>query len=217
MGKTKLPKIEVNVRDHVGSRYAARLRGAGQLPAVIYGHKQEPIHVSLDQKHFSDLLHQHTHLLEVTIDSEPQPCLIKDVQWNHLGSEVLHVDLTRVDLTERVTVNIGLELTGEAVGLKEGGALLEHPLSELEIECLAASIPDSIRVDVSDLTVGATVTVGDIELPPGVTAVANPETVIASIRVLAEQPEEEPVIETAEGEPEIIGKKAEEEEAPKED
>ena len=210
----QLPEIEVESRDQMGSRPSMRLRAAGRLPAVIYGHKQDPVHVTMDQKQFTDLLHRQTHLLEVSMGSSSESCLIKDVQWNHLGSEILHVDLTRVDLTERVTVNVQLELAGEAVGLKETGAILEHPLSEIEIGCEAANIPASIRVDVSGLEVAGSIYVRDIEFPEGVVPETDPDTVIASIRVLAEEAEEEPIAETTEGEPEVIGRKEEEPETP---
>ena len=209
MTTTQLPRIDVDLRQ-IGTRHAVRLRRAGRLPMVIYGHKQDPLHVSVDYKQFIDLLHRNTHLLEVVTASKTEPCLIKDVQWNHLGSIVVHADLTRVDLTERVTVNVSLELTGEAMGLKETGTLLEHPLNEIEVQCQAANIPDAIRLDVSKLGVGESITVAALPLPEGVEAVTDPETVVAVIRLLAEEPEEEQAAEAAEGEPEVIGKKAEE-------
>ncbi len=209
MATAQMPTIEAQGRPATGSRATARLRAAGRLPAVIYGHKQDPVHVSVDQKLFVDLLHRHTHLVEVSIDSSAEPCLIKDVQWNHLGSKILHVDLARVDLTERVTVSVEIEMVGEAIGLKEAGVLLEHPLTEIEIECEAANIPASIRVDISALDVGKSICVSDVQLPEGVLPASDPDSVIASIRVLAEEPEEESIAETTEGEPEIIGKKEE--------
>src|SRR6266480_776211 len=124
MATTKIPQVQVQPRQRTGSRYAARLREAGRLPAVIYGHKTEPLHVSLDRRQIVDLIYAHAHLLEVMLDSQPQPVLVKDVQWDHLGTTIVHLDLTRVDLTERVKVHVPLALTGEAPGLKEEGAIL---------------------------------------------------------------------------------------------
>ena len=209
MATKELPRIAVEIRTELGSRHAARVRDAGRLPAVIYGHKQDPIHVSFDQKQFTDVLHQQAHLIEVVIDSTAESCLIKQVQWNHLGSQIQHVDLTRVDLKEHVTISVQLQLTGDAVGLKEAGSLLEHPLKEVDVECEAANIPASLRVDVGNLGVGQSITVGDIQLAEGIVMVTDLDTVIASIRVLAEEAEEEPP-EAAEGEPEVIGKEVEE-------
>ena len=209
MATQQIPQIEVEKREHVGTRYARRLRQEGRLPAVIYGHKQDPVHVSLDRREFTDLLHHHTHLLEVKVDENAAPCLIKDVQWDHLGAEVVHVDLTRVDLTESVTVEVEIQLAGEPVGLKETGTILEQLLSMLEIECLATQIPEEIRVDVSHLNVGESTTVGDLALPEGVKATAAPETLVARVEEVR-RVEEEEVVEEVEGEePAVIGREAE--------
>jgi large subunit ribosomal protein L25 len=205
-----LPKITVERRDKIGSRYALRLRQAGRLPAVIYGHKQEAVHVSLDRKLVTNLLMANTHIVEVQFDGQSQPVLIKDVQWDHLGSLIVHLDLTRIDLTERVTVHVPLVLTGEAEGLKEEGAILEHPLTSMEIECLATEIPDQIKVDVTTLKVGHTVLVKDIKLPAGVTTKLEPEMLVAGISVVKEVVVEVVPVEGAVAEPEVIGRKLEE-------
>ncbi len=208
MTTTQIPQIAGQVRDRLGSRDTARLRTRGQLPAVIYGHKRDPMHICVDAKQVTDLLHHRAHLVEVVLDSTSEPCLIKDVQWDHLGSDILHIDLTRVDVTERVAVRVDLVLTGDPVGLKESGTFLQHPINELDVSCLASQIPDQIKADISGLTPGATFTVADLKLPAGVTVNADPETVIASIQVISEQPESE--LEpgpTAASEPEVIGKK----------
>lgn len=209
MAKREIPKIKVENRTVLGSRYSHRLRKTGKLPAVIYGHHQDPIHVSVDGDELHDLLHKNTHLLEVLIGSKSEPCLVRDVQWNHLGSEILHVDLARVDLTERVHVEVEIELTGEAVGLKEAGAFLEQQLTMLEIECLATEIPDKIKVDVSELKVDEAVTVAHVKLPEGVTTKEDPETIIAAIHIIAEEVAA-PVAAEGAAEPEVIGKKVEE-------
>ncbi|MEX0774964.1 MAG: 50S ribosomal protein L25 [Phycisphaeraceae bacterium] len=210
MATTTIPKIKVHKRERTGSRYAARLREKGQLPAVVYGHGQEPLHVSLDAKEMDHLLHQHTHILEVEADGKTEPCLIKDVQWDHLGSTVVHVDLARVDLSESVTVEVDLVLVGEAPGLKETGAILEHPVAVIEIECLATQIPQNIKVDVSALNAGDVITVADLKLPEGVTTTLDEDTVLATVTIVQEAVEE--VIAPAAGgeEPEVIGRKPEE-------
>lgn len=210
MAKREIPKVKVQHRDRLGSRYAARLRKAGQLPVVIYGHKKEAIHATANAEEFHDLLHRNTHLVEVVVDKSTEPCLVKDVQWDHLGSVIVHVDLARVDLNERVKVEVPLVLVGEAPGLKETGAILEHPFTEIEVECLATEIPDNVKADVSNLKVDDTLTVKDIKLPEGVTTTLDPDTIIAVITVVKEEVVE--VAAPAEGstEPEVIGKKVEE-------
>ncbi len=210
MATKEIPQIQVEKRERIGSRYAARLRQKGLLPAVIYGHGRDPLHVSLNRKKFSDLLHGHTHILEVKLGNETDPCLIKDVQWDHLGDTLMHVDLARVDLNERVTVEVELKLVGDAPGLKEAGAILEHPVSMIEIECLATQIPDSIIVDVSGLNAGDAIIASELKLPDGVTTTLDEDTVVATISIIAEAEEAE-VVEGATGtEPEVIGKKLEE-------
>lgn len=209
MAKREIPQLKVASRERLGKRYSMRLRKDGRLPAVVYGHGQDPVHVSADAKEVRTLLHANTHLLNVVLDARTEPCLIKDVQWDHLGSDIVHVDLARVDLTEKVRVEVAIELVGEAIGLKETGTILEHFLNELEIECLATDIPENIKVDVSELKVDEEITVGQVKLPEGVTTTADADTVIAAVHVLAE--ETEPVAaEGATAEPEVIGKKAEE-------
>jgi large subunit ribosomal protein L25 len=210
MAKREIPKEKVQQRDRLGSRYAARLRESGQLPVVIYGHKKDPIHASAVAEEIHDLLHRHTHLVEVVVDSTTEPCLVKDVQWDHLGSKIVHIDLARVDLNERVTVDVPLVLVGEAPGLKEAGAILEHPVTEIEVECLATEIPESIKADVSQLKVDDALTIGEIKLPEGVTTTLDADTIVAVISVVKEEVAEPVVAAEGGAEPEVIGKKAEE-------
>jgi len=210
MATHEIPKITVEPRQRIGTRYARRLRDAGRLPAVIYGHQKQPLHVSVDRKQLVELLHHNAHLLEVVADGQTQPCLIKDVQWDYLGANIVHVDLARVDLTEHVTVSVDLVLTGEAKGLKIVGALLEHQLSQIEIECLATEIPEKVEVDVSELDVDQTLTIADVKLPEGVTTTEDPETIVAHI-VVQEEVEEEAPVEVEGEEPEVIRAKKEEE------
>ena len=206
MSTQQIPQIQSTPRQQLGTRASAALRTEGRIPAVIYGHKQDPDHVSLDRKLLTGLLHHHAHLVEVTGEGQSQPCLIKDVQWDHLGSQILHVDLTRVDLTEQVVVEVEIELVGEAVGLKESGAYLEHPATHVQVKCLASQIPDSIRVDISQLGVGESITVGELSLPQGVSIEGDPEAVVASVHLTSASDETEAVAEATD-EPELIGKK----------
>jgi len=200
-----IPQLKAESRERLGSRYAARLRNQGRIPAVIYGHKQDASHVSLDRLEVTDILHHNAHLIEVCVADGVEPCIIRDVQWDAIGSKITHIDLTRVDLTERVTVEVAIEIHGDPKALKEPGAILEHPLSEIEIECLANQIPEVIRVDVSELKVGQTITVADLKLPEGVTATQDPETIIAAIHVVEEDAD---AAAAPVAEPEVIGRPA---------
>jgi large subunit ribosomal protein L25 len=206
----EIPTLPGEQRQHLGSKDAHLLRKAGRIPAVIYGHQQDPLHVSLDAKKVSELVEHHAHLVKVNLDAGTEQCLLKELQWDYLGSSLIHVDLERVSADERVTVSVGIEVTGEAVGLKEAGAFLEQPTAELEIECLATDIPELITVDVSELKVGETLTVADLKLPEGVKATADPDMVIAAVHMAAAEEEEAEVAAGTE-EPEVIGRKPGEE------
>lgn len=210
MSSHAIPQVKVESRQRIGSRYAKRLRDAGRLPAVIYGHQQDPMHVSFNSKEVVTHLLNRAHLLQVSNNGSTESCLVKDVQWNYLGTQIIHIDLARVDLSETVEVEVALEIVGEAVGLKEAGALLSHPLSAIEIECRADQIPEVITLDVSALNVNESITAADLKLPAGVACTMDPETLLASISIQAEEPEEEAVAEAGDGEPEIIGAKEKE-------
>ena len=118
-----IPTLESQLRERTGSRYAQRARAEGSMPAVIYGHGQDPVHITVNTKAFTDILHHEAHLIDVVIDGKSEHCLVKDVQWDYLGREIIHVDLARVDLKEEVEVEVELQLTGDAIGLKEDGTL----------------------------------------------------------------------------------------------
>jgi large subunit ribosomal protein L25 len=208
-----MPKIETQTRDRIGSRYAARLREAGRLPAVVYGHGQEPLHLSVDAKRFVEVLHDNTHLVELALDGKAEACLIKDVQWDYLGKKIIHVDLARVDLTEEVEVEVEIEFVGEPVVLKTPGALFEHPETTLLVSCLANNIPERITVDISGLQADELITIGDLKLPEGIKAVGDEDTMICRISIVEETEDETPTGDAG-AEPEVIGRgKAEEGEA----
>ncbi len=208
MAQGQLPRISIEKRERVGSRYAARIRKEGKLPAVVYGHGADPVHVTVDKRSFVDILHRNAHLIEADVDGTVEPCLVKEVQWDHLGKEIIHVDLARVNLTEEVEVEVGLEFVGEPAALKTPGAVLEHPQTQIRIRCTAGNIPDQIRVDISDLGLDQMITVADLKLPEGVKAEAEEETLVARISVVEDTSDED---EAGGAEPEVItrGKKEE--------
>ncbi len=212
MAKHEIPKLAAEMRNQTGSRPTTRLRESGQLPAVIYGHKQETIHVSVDAKEMLELLHRNTHVLEIVSESSAESCLIKQVQWDHLGAQIIHVDLARVDLTERVRTHVILELTGDPIGLKESGAFLEQHHPQIEVECQAAAIPDQLTADISELDAGKPLTAAELSLPDDIGCTLPPETILASISTSVEEPDDAESVEAeaAENEPEVIGAKQDE-------
>lgn len=212
MAQGQLPRIAVEKRERVGSRYAARLRKEGKLPAVVYGHGVAPEHVVVDKRKFIDILRENAHLIEADSNGAVEPCLVKEIQWDHLGREIIHVDLTRVDLTEEVEVEVDLEFIGEPKALETPGAVLEHPQTQIRIRCTAGNIPQNIQVDISSLEIDQMITVADLKLPAGVTAEEDEETMIARISVIEEVSEEQPAAEAGGAEPEVIGRGKKDEE-----
>ena len=218
MTEHRIPQIHVERRTALGSRPTGRLRLSGRLPAVIYGHQQDPVHVSADAQQVADLLHGKAHVFEVVLDEQTEACLVKDVQWNHLGDEILHIDLARVNLSEIVTVEVELDFVGDAVGLKEAGTVLDHPHTSIQVKCRVSEIPETIRADVAPLAVNDTLTVADLELPPGVVCALPADTVLAAVRLLAVAAADEELepVEEGEAEPEVIGREKGEEPAEEE-
>jgi large subunit ribosomal protein L25 len=199
--------ISVKVRSELGSRRNKRLRDAGFVPGVIYGHKEDVVPVTLPKKELVNHLNHGTHLFALAIDGKNENVLVKDVQYDHLGIEVIHVDFARVDLNERVEVTVPLVLKGEPKGEAEGG-VLQQIVADLEIECLVTQIPHDIKHNVSEMALNDVVHIKDLKLPPGVRALQDEDMIVAQVKEVAE----EAPAEVAEGaaEPEIIGKAPEE-------
>lgn len=201
-----------------GGRHAnERLRRAGMVPAIVYGHGEKPETVSLSLHDLEHALHHKQHVLNLGIGGSQKQYFIKEVQYDHLQKRPIHVDLMRVDPNERIRVKVKLELRGAAAGLAVGGELLQQ-IADLEIECKLLEIPESIRVKVDHLTIGQSIHVKELELPPDVKALHHPDEIVCAVR-LKKIAEEAPAA-AAEGteaskEPEVIerGKKEEEEAA----
>ncbi len=207
--------LKATNRDDLGTRKSRRLRKAGKIPAIIYGHKKDAVAVTLE-KHDIELVVLHgQRMIEIDLDGRTENVLLKDVQYDTFGQHVLHVDLTRVNLDERVQVTVPIVLRGTPAGAKEDG-VLNQITSELSIECVVTSIPEDIRASVAELNVGDSLLVKDLSLPEGATVLDDPETTVCTVTIIAEEVEE---VEVAEGaaEPEVIGEKPEEGEGEEEE
>lgn len=203
----EIPTVKAASRKSAGSRAAARLRKAGKLPAVVYGHKENPISVTLDRHDVEQHLSHGAHLVNLEMEGGTQPCLIKDAQYDYLGVALVHLDLARVSLTERVRVKVPLELRGTPRGAGEGGVLRQE-LMEIEIECTVSSIPEHVRFNVADMALNQVLHVKELTLDGGMKAMNDPETVVATCRIPLVKVEAEPgaaVAPTA-AEPEVIAK-----------
>jgi len=206
--------LKAEVREHTGSKFAERIRRDGRIPAIVYGHKLEPVAVSLDAHSFVEGLHHGHRVVEVEVGRKKETMVVKDLQYDHLGKNVIHADLLRVKGGERVRVNVPVELKGTAAGTHEGGIVEEHA-DRVEIECKVDDIPETIVVWIKDVHVGDNVHAGQIEMPDGVRLVSDPEMlVVACHMVAAAKSTEEIEAETAVS-PEVIGEVEKEDEGDK--
>ncbi len=196
--------LEAEVRSRTGSKQAAAARLRGRLPAVVYGHKKETLAVSMDAHDFAEGLHHGHRLLDLKVGDKMETVLIKDLQYDHLGRDLVHVDLQRVDVTELVRVNVAIELKGTAEGTHHGGIIEEH-VDSLEIECRVTDIPESISVSVKDVNVGDALHAGQVELPAGIKLVSSPELVLVTCHLVAAAKTAEQAVEEAPTAPEVIG------------
>lgn len=179
--------LTVQPRTGKGSRKAAKLRKQGLLPGVVYGHKQDVAQVSLNYEEFDRAVRkQHARALTITLNGKSETVLIKELQWDHLGQNMVHVDLWRVDKDETVKVVVPVELRGAPKSM--GGGVLDQPFHTLHVECLAIAIPDSIRIEITNLTLGNPVHVRDLTLPAGVKVLESPETVVVQIKLAGLEP-----------------------------
>ena len=218
MAKTVLLKAEI--REQTGSKAVRKVRKRGMIPAIVYGHKQKPVTISLDAHNFLEGLHHGQRLMDVQIGTKKEKIIVKDLQYDYLGRDVIHVDLMRVDITEMIKVTVPIELKGAATakGTHEGGIIEEHA-DHLEIECKATDIPESIVVLVKEIGVGDALHASNIALPDGVKLVSSPETLLVTCHLVAAAKTTEQVEEEMPTAPEVIteAKGAEEEGAVSED
>jgi len=197
--------LKAEMRKEIGSRGAEKLRKQSKVPAVIYGHKQEPESIVLDAHEFAESLHHGQRLYDIQIGSKKEKMLLKEVQYDHLGKKIIHVDFIRVDLSESVKVQVTINYKGVPAGAQEGGVLEEH-LDQLEIECAVTEIPGSIDVSVKALKVGESIHASDVVLPAGVKLITPPEALLMACHEPIAAPVEEvvPVVGEEATAPEVI-------------
>jgi len=209
--------LEAELRDGSGRAKAKDLRDNGYLPAVVYFRGKSALSIKISRSTLLKLVHQHRFEstiinLKIKNDKKTQgrPCLVKEIQYDPVGEDIIHLDFNEISLTESIKVNVPVETKGEAVGVKQEGGSLEHLLWEVEVECLPTNIPKNIEVDISSLKMGEAIYIKDIVFPQGVKHLNDPAAII--LHVVAPMKEEVPA-EVVEGEvkqePEVIKEKKE--------
>jgi len=202
--------LQVENRDIRGRKRLRRLRETGVIPAVLYGHKKAAISLSVSSSAIGAIIGHGARMVDLK-GAVNESALIREVQWDTFGTELIHVDFARMAADERVEVVVLIELRGEAPGMKDGG-VVHHLLHEVGVECLAGNIPEKIEVSINDLALDQTIRVSDLEVDDSVTILEDESRGVVECVLPIEQPEEEEEAVADSSEPEVIGKKEEEEE-----
>ncbi len=205
--------LVAETREATGKGVARKLRAAGRIPAVVYGREAETKAISIDPSALQRLLQRGgagmNTLIELSVDDISRTVLVKELQRDPVRGRPLHADFYLIELDKTVEVSVPIHLVGKPPGVEEGG-ILDHPLREIELECLPQAIPEGIDVDVSLLDVGDSIHVRDLTLPEGVSVQTDENQAVAS--VVAPAVVEEPVVEELEEGEEAVaeGEEAEE-------
>jgi large subunit ribosomal protein L25 len=174
-------KLVAEVRDQFGKGFARRIRAAGRIPAVIYGHGTEPQHVSLPGHEVSLILRKANQVLELDISGKTQLALVKDVQKDPVHQVIEHLDLVIVRKGEKVTIDVPVHVEGESVA----GTIAALDANTLSIEAEATHIPERITVDIEGAEEGTQIFAKDVALPEGSSLVSDPETLVVNVTVPA--------------------------------
>jgi len=203
-----MAKLTATRRNDRGTHQVRRLRKSGRIPAIIYGHQQEPIPVTMDKHDLIEAVHARSRLLELDLEGQPQNVLIKAIQYDPFQQDILHVDFTRVNLDERVEVTVPLLLRGKLAASEEGGVVTQL-VAAIRVECLVTAIPEDIRFSIAGLKIGDSVKASQLQLPTGAKLLMDAETLVATVSIVTEAELAAPV-EAGPAEPEGIGEKKEE-------
>lgn len=201
--KLRVEKRDPTKNKGTGSRASRKLRKAGRIPAVVYGHKLPVVPISMEKTEVTAMMAAASHLAELDLAGTTETVLIREIQWDHLGRDIIHVDFERVNREELIETQVNIEVRGEAVGVAEGGRL-QQLVHELAVKCPAGNIPDVIRVDVTELKIGEGVHVRDLKLPQGVVAQLEPDVLVLNIAAVSQGAEEEGEGEAGSTQPEVI-------------
>src|SRR5688572_2120293 len=209
--------LSAKARSDRGKGVARKLRAAGEVPGVIYGHGREPQSLTVNAREFDRLAERvriTSTVIELALDGKTARTLIRELQRHPIKRNVLHIDFQELVAGEKVNVSVPLRFVGTPEGVKTGGGILEEIMHHVEVRVDPSNIPDHIDVDVTELTIGHSLHIGDLKLPEGVEVTDDPEQTVAVVS----PPKAEEEVKPAEGaeaaapaEPELIRKPKDEE------
>jgi large subunit ribosomal protein L25 len=180
-------KLTAERREDHGKGVARKLRAAGRVPAVLYGHGQETQALSVDAHDMFKVLHTSAGanvLVDLKVDKDEHLVLPREIQRNHIKGTIVHVDFLVVSRTETIQVNVEIVDIGEAPGVKQGG-VVDHHLREVLVECFPQDVPEHLEADVSGLDLNDVLHVSDLVAPKGVAILTNPEETVLAVIVPA--------------------------------
>jgi large subunit ribosomal protein L25 len=179
---SQIVTLKVTPRAGKGSRAAAKLRKQGLIPAIVYGHKEANAAVAVSAEELDRAIRVlHARMLSLELDGKSETVLIREVQWDPFGKQMMHVDFERKSATEKVKVTVPVELRNTPK--VTGGGVLDQPLHALHVECPLGSIPEAIRIDITNLTLGEPIHVKEVTLPEGVRVLESPEAVVVQLKL----------------------------------
>ena len=197
--------LNTQMRSDYGRKAAKEYRAAGLLPVNIYGLGKENLTVTIDRKEFSQIFMAGHRIFTLEVGENKEQGVIKEVQYDALGSELLHVDFSRIDIHQKITLEVAIEV----IGTVANGAL-DVPMKEIKVESLPAGFPSSITINVVEMKIGDVLRVSDLEAPEGCSFAEEPDALVAQVSAIEEEEAEVSAEEGEEGadadEPEVIGK-----------
>jgi|SRR5262245_50714638 len=179
--------LKTQPRANSGSRAAEKLRKQGFVPGIVYGHKQDNVQVAVSAEELDRAIRVlHARVLDLDLGGKLETVLIREVQWDYLGKQMIHVDFERKSRSEKVKVTVPVELRNAPK--VTGGGVLDQPLHLLHIECPLGSIPEAVRIDITNLTLGNPIHVKELTLPADVKVLESPEAVVVQLKLPGIEP-----------------------------
>ncbi len=204
--------LNASVRENIGKSLQS-LRNQGKIPAILYSKGQKGIALELASREVEVVARKHileSLILTLEVESQgakkPHMAIIQEVQRKYTTDRILHLDFHEVSMTEEIVVSIAVEASGEAVGVKQKGGILDHVLRSIEVRGLALNMPEALQVDISHLDIGMSLHASEIKLPEGLKLATSGDVAVFAVVMPTEEAEVKPAEEEAAQQPEVIKK-----------
>lgn len=200
MAKTA-PLLACQKRELNTKSYLNQLKKNNMIPAVLYGKGQANMLITLEGRQVAKTFHSHgargIFSLEISGEAKPVMAVIREIQRDPLSRQITHLDFMMINMSEKFTSLVPVVIHGEEEASKNGG-IVQFGLKEIEVECLPQDLPENMTYDISNLEIGSTVTVADLQPPAGVEILSNPEAVIVTILAPSKATSEDEEVEAGE-------------------